>query len=122
MRIVSSTNRRAVAGLLSATRVRDKVTETRAGVIVERVRAGGDTALRKYARELDGLRGAIEVPRQEWQRQARTLAPAVRAAIKRAAVNIRMVATAQVPKGWRKAVGAGISVPRRSRCSPGARR
>ncbi len=113
MRIVTSTDRRAVASLLSATRIRDKVTETRAGVIVERVRAGGDTALRKYARELDGLQGAIEVPRRVWQAQARTLAPVVRTAIKRAAANIRAVALAQVPKGWRKTVGAGISVEQR---------
>jgi histidinol dehydrogenase len=113
MRIVESTNRSAVAGLLSATRIRDKATETRAAVIVERVRKGGDTALSKYARDLDGLTGTIEVPRRVWVAQAKTLAPDVRAAIKRAAANIRTVATAQVPKGWRKTVGAGISVEQR---------
>ena len=113
MKIVDSTNRRAVAALLSATRIRDRATETRASVIVERVRKGGDAALVKYARELDGLKGGIEVPRDEWVEQAKTLAPAVRAAIKRAAANIRTVAKAQVPKGWRKHVGAGISVEQR---------
>ena len=113
MKIVDSTNRRAVAALLSATRIRDRATETRAAVIVERVRKSGDAALVKYARELDGLKGGIEVPRDEWVEQAKTLAPAVRAAIKRAAANIRTVAKAQVPKGWRKHVGAGISVEQR---------
>ncbi len=113
MKIVDSTNRRAVAALLSATRIRDRATETRASVIVERVRKGGDAALVKYARELDGLKGGIEVPRAEWVAQAKTLAPAVRAAIKRAAANIRTVAKAQVPKGWRKNVDAGISVEQR---------
>jgi histidinol dehydrogenase len=113
MKVVDSTNRRAVAGLLSATRIRDKATETRAAVIVERVRKGGDAALKSYARELDGLRGALEVPRRTWEIQARTLAPAVRRAIKQAAANIRTVATAQVPKGWRKTVGAGITVEQR---------
>ena len=113
MKIVDSTNRRAVAALLSATRIRDRATETRASVIVERVRKSGDAALVKYARELDGLKGGIEVPRDEWVEQAKTLAPAVRAAIKRAAANIRTVAKAQVPKGWRKHVGAGISVEQR---------
>jgi len=113
MRIVTSTNRRSVAGLLSATRIRDKATETKAAVIVDRVRKGGDAALSKYARDLDGLTGTIEVPRRVWVAQAKTLAPNVRAAIKRAAANIRTVATAQVPKGWRKSVGAGISVEQR---------
>ena len=113
MRIVESTNRRAVQELLSATRIRDRATETRAAVIDERVRKGGDVALLNYARELDGLKGGIEVPRSEWLAQANTLSPAVRAAIKRAAANIRAVAKAQVPKGWRKSVGAGISVEQR---------
>ena len=113
MKIVLSSNRRAVAGLLSATRIRDKATETRAAVIVERVRKGGDPALLKFARELDGLLGGIEVPRRVWEAQARTLAPNVRRALTRAAANIRTVARAQVPKGWRKAVGAGISVEQR---------
>lgn len=77
------------------------------------MRTGGDAAVRKYGRELDGLTGAIEVPRRVWQAQARTLAPAVRTAIKRAAGNIRKVAKAQVPKGWRTAAGTGISVEQR---------
>ena len=113
MRLVDSTNRRVVEALLSATRIRDRDTETRASVIVERVRKGGDAALLSYARELDGLKGGIEVPRAEWVAKAKTLAPAVRAAIKRAAKNIRAVAKAQVPRGWRKNVGAGISVEQR---------
>lgn len=113
MRIVQSSNRAAIAGLLSATRIRDQATGTRTAVIVERVRTGGDAALVKLARELDGLKGGIEVPRRGWEAQARTLAPAVRTAIRRAAANIRTVAKAQVPKGWRKTVGAGITVEQR---------
>ena len=113
MRLVDSTNRRVVEALLSATRIRDRDTETRASVIVERVRKGGDAALLSYARELDRLKGGIEVPQAEWVAKAKTLAPTVRAAIKRAAMNIRAVAKAQVPKGWRRSVGAGISVEQR---------
>lgn len=113
MKLVNSTNRRAVDELLSATRIRDKATETRAAVIVERVRQGGDAALLKYARELDGLAGAIEVPRGAWEKEAAALSTDVRRAITRAAANIRTVAKAQVPRGWRKQVGAGISVEQR---------
>jgi len=113
MRIVESTNRRSVAELLSATRIRDRATEEKAAVIVDRVRKGGDAALLKYARELDGLKGGIEVPRRVWEAGARSLAPSVQRAITRAAANIRAVAKAQVPKGWRKQVAAGISVEQR---------
>ena len=113
IKIVPSTNGRAVNRLLSATRIRDRATDTRAGEIVDRVRAGGDAALRRYARDLDGLKGAIEVPRRAWEAEARAVPPAVRAAIKRAAAAIRKVARQQVPRGWRLQVGPGASVEQR---------
>jgi histidinol dehydrogenase len=113
IKIVHAANRRAVAGLLSATRVRDRVTEKAAARIVERVRRGGDAAVKRYAAELDGLRGAIEVPRAAWQREAATLEPAVRRAIAKAARHIRSVAKRQVPRGWRHQVADGVSVEQR---------
>ena len=113
MRVVASTDRRAVAALLSATRIRERATEARAAVIVERVRKGGDAALVKFARDLDGLQSALEVPRRVWEVHALTLAPEVRRAITRAAASIRTVAVAQIPKGWRKDLGEGISVEQR---------
>ena len=113
MKIVSSTNRRAVAQLLSATRIRDRATERKAAAIVERVRRGGDAALTKYARDFDDLTGSIEVPQRAWEAEARTADRSVRAAIARAARHIRSVARRQVPKGWRHTVAAGISVEQR---------
>lgn len=113
MRIVSSSNRRAVAELLSATRIRDRGTEQQASRIVEQVRRGGDAALKRYAQEFDGLRGSIEVPLRTWQREASALEPSVRRAIARAARNIRSVSRRQVPKGWRHVVGGGITVEQR---------
>lgn len=113
MRIVSSTNGRAVAELLSATRIRDRATERAAARIVDRVRRGGDAALKRYARTLDGLTGAVEVPRRVWEKEARTLPPAIRRAIAKAARNIRSVSRRQVPKRWRHQVAAGISVEQR---------
>ena len=113
MRIVTSSNRRAVAELLSATRIRDRATETAAAVIVNRVRRGGDAALKRYARELDGLTGAIEIPRRVWDSQADPLTRDVRAAIQRAARQIRSVSKKQVPKGWRHTVAPGITVEQR---------
>ncbi len=113
IRILASTNRRAVAALLSGERVRDRTTEREAAAIVSRVRRGGDTALNEYARTLDGLVGPTEMPRAEWEASARLLGPAVRRAIRAAARNIRRVSRAQVPKGWRLAVAPGVTVEQR---------
>jgi histidinol dehydrogenase len=113
MKIVRSTNRRAVAELLSATRIRDRATERRAAAIVERVRRGGDAALTRYAQELDGLSGPLEVPERVWEQEARALPPAVRRSLAKAARSIRSVSKRQVPKGWRHRVAAGITVEQR---------
>jgi histidinol dehydrogenase len=99
--------------LLSATRIRDRVTQTRAEQIVTRVRRGGDVALKAYARKFDGLTGSIEVPRRSWDATAESLPRDVRAAIARAARHIRSVSKKQVPKGWRHAVAPGIIVEQR---------
>jgi histidinol dehydrogenase len=113
MRIVKSTDRAAVAQLLSATGIRDRATERKAAAIVDCVRRDGDPALKRFAKELDGLTGAIEVPRRVWKTQADSLPPAVRVAIARAARNIGAVSRRQVPKGWRHAVAPGITVEQR---------
>jgi histidinol dehydrogenase len=113
IKIVDSTNRNAVRLLLSATRVREKATDDRVARIVATVRRDGDRALRRYAHELDGLVGPIEVRREEWERAARTLPRTVRTAIKRAAQHIRRVARAQVPRGFKLTVAAGVVVEQR---------
>lgn len=113
MRIVLSSNRAAVAQLLSATRIRDRATERTAAAIVDGVRRGGDAALKRYAQQLDRLTGSIEVPRRVWEKEAATLPRPVRTAIARAARNIRAVSRQQVPKGWRHTVAAGVTVEQR---------
>ena len=113
IRIVESTNRRAVNGLLSPQRVRDAATDRRVATIVADIRRNGDTALRRYARALDGLDGPIEVPIVEMRRVAREVPAAVRDAIRTAARNIRTVARRQVPRGWRARVAPGVTVEQR---------
>jgi histidinol dehydrogenase len=113
IRIVDASDRRAVDDLLSVARVRDVATEQRAATIVAAVRAGGDRALRRYATELDGLRGPLEIPQHEWKRAAESLPRTVRAALKRAASHIRRVARAQVPRPFRATVTAGVTVEQR---------
>ena len=113
MRIVDSTNRRAVAALLSPERTRDVATERRVAAIVSDVRRGGDRALVRYARELDGLNGPIEVSRDEMRRAAREVPAPVRAALRAAASHIRAVAARQVPRGWRMRLAPGVTVEQR---------
>ena len=113
LRIVDSTNRRAVRALLSPERTRDVATERRVAAIVSDVRRGGDRALVRYARELDGLNGPIEVSRDEMRRAAREVPPPVRAALRAAASHIRAVAARQVPRGWRMRLAPGVTVEQR---------
>ena len=113
MRIVESSNRRAVGALLSPERTRDAATERRVAAIVSAVRGQGDRALVRYARDLDGLTGSIEVSQDEMRAAARAVAAPVRDAIRAAARNIRAVARRQVPRGWRVRVTAGVTVEQR---------
>ena len=113
LKIVESTNRRAVEALLSPERSRDAATDRRVATIVSDVRRKGDRALLKYAKSLDGLTGPIEISRPEMQTAAATVPKSVRAAIRAAARNIRAVATRQVPRSWRVGITAGVSVEQR---------
>jgi histidinol dehydrogenase len=111
--IVESTNRRAVQALLSPEVVRDAATDRRVARIVADVRRGGDRALTRYARTLDGLRGPLEISRDEMREAAATVPKDVRAAITTAAAHIRTVAARQVPRGWKVTVTSGVTVEQR---------
>jgi len=113
IKIVDSSNRRAVSALLAPERTRDAATERRVAGIVSAVRRHGDTALVRYARDLDDLSGPIEVSRDEMRRAAREVPASVRAAIRAAARNIRTVASRQVPRGWKARVVPGVTVEQR---------
>jgi histidinol dehydrogenase len=110
LRIVESANRRAVKALLAPERVRDADTDARVAQIVGDVRTGGDAALRRYARSLDGLDGPIEIGVDVMRASAKQVDASVRRAIRDAARNIRVVARRQVPRGWRVRVAPGVSV------------
>jgi histidinol dehydrogenase len=110
LRIVESSNRRAVARLLARERPDDAATARRVARIVADVRRGGDRALLGYARRLDGLDGTVAIGPDELRAAARTVPRDVRAAIRTAARHIRAVARAQVPKARRVRVAPGVSV------------
>jgi histidinol dehydrogenase len=113
LRIVESTNRRAVEAILAPGRARDAATDRRVAAIVRDVRTHGDEALIRYARRFDRLDGPVEVSRVDMMAGAHEVPAAVRAAIRAAAKNIRMVARLQVPRGWRARVAPGVTVEQR---------
>jgi len=113
IRIINAADRGAVATLLSASRRRDLAVEQTVVRIVESVRLNGDRAVRRHGRELDGIKGPLEVPRSEWLSAAATLPPPVRRALQQAATYIRRVARAQRPRGFRTAVSPGVVVEQR---------
>src|SRR5689334_9701421 len=113
MKIIDGSNRRAIATLLARQTRLDVQVERRVRTIVERVRTDGDRALVAYARKLDGLTAALEVPPQEIARASATLDPAVRRAIRQAAQHIARVAFRQIPRHFDLQVVPGVSVEQR---------
>jgi histidinol dehydrogenase len=113
LKIVESSNRRAVQALLLPVRTRDAATERQVAVIVGAVRRDGDRALLRYAKRFDPLDGPVEVTKAEMRSAAASVPPKVRAAIRAAARNIRIVARRQVPRGWRTRVSPGVTVEQR---------
>jgi histidinol dehydrogenase len=113
LKIVESTNRRAVAALLAPELAGDAATDRRVARIVADVRRGGDRELLRYARTLDRLDGPIEIPLDQMRATARLVPAPVRAALRAAARNIRAVARRQVPRGWRVRPAPGITVEQR---------
>jgi histidinol dehydrogenase len=113
LKIVESSNRRAVHALLTSARTDDGATMRRVAAIVDGVRKGGDAALSRYARRFDSLEGPIEVPPDEMREAAAQVPRDVRAALRAAARNIAVVAKRQVPRGWRTRVDRGVVVEQR---------
>ena len=113
LKIVESTNRRAIEALLAPERTRDTATERKVAAIVSDVRRGGDAALRRYAVKFDRQDGPLEISAEDMRAAAATVAAPVRRAIRAAARNIRTVAKRQVPRGWRARVATGVTVEQR---------
>ena len=113
MRIIESSNRRAVGPLVDRGQDTDPAVVRRVAQIVAAVRRSGDTAVLRYARQFDQLLSPVEVTGEEMQDGLRAVAPQLRSALRRAATHIRRVARRQVPRGWRSAVTAGVEIEQR---------
>lgn len=113
IRIVSSSDERAVARLLDRRITADAALSRRVAAIVDAVRHKGDTALLRYARQFDRFAGPIEMTVDEIEAGARQAPSNVRAAISTAARHIRRVARRQVPRSWVTHVRSGVSIEHR---------
>jgi histidinol dehydrogenase len=81
--------------------------------LMEDVRTRGDTALVDMAERFDGVElSAVEVPREAWEQALAGLSEPVRAALERAARNIRTFHEAQVPGEVSVEVEPGVRVTR----------
>ncbi len=78
--------------------------------IIRDVRSGGDKALLRYARRLDGLspEQPLRVTKQAMQDALATLAAPLRSALELAADNIRAFARRQLPGEWKLQAAEGV--------------
>jgi histidinol dehydrogenase len=119
MRILESTNRRAIAAIVRPAARADAVLNRRVRRIVDAVRDGGDAALARLVRRYDGYEGherhggPIEVTPEEIDAGARRVPDDVRRAIRQAATNIARVAFRQMPKHFDIEVQPGVLVEQR---------
>ena len=92
----------------------DDIVRTTSEAIIDVVRREGDAALVALARDYDKVRlKSLEVPREAWREALHALEPAVRAAMERAAANIRAVHAAMVPQSLETHPEPGITIGRR---------
>ena len=113
MRIIESSNRRAVGRLIGRRHEADPAIARQVARIVAEVRRAGDTAVLRYARRFDRLLAPVEVTGEEMQDGLRAIAPELRAALRTSARHIRRVARRQVPRGWRTTVTPGVEIEQR---------
>lgn len=113
MKIIESTNKRAIEQLFAKKESTDRVFERKVAAIVQKVRTGGDKALLRFAKQFDNLALPIEVTREEMEAEAAKLPVDVRLAIRNAAKNIARVAAKQIPKHFDLEVVKGVMVEQR---------
>jgi len=110
IRIIRGGDDRALSALTMPVTAGDGAVARRVAAIVSDVRRRGDRAILGYARQFDGLRGALEVGRTEIEAAERAIPASVRRALRTAAAHIRRVARAQVPRVSRVRVAPGVVI------------
>ncbi len=101
----------AVVRMAARSATMDPAAEKTARKIIADIRRGGDPALRRYAREFDGLDSHnLRVSAQEMQSALASVPAAFRAALETAARNIRRFCEWQKPVEFRREIQPGICV------------
>ena len=112
---------RKTAKVVAALEQRGRAVHDRVTPVVQRivrdVRAGGDKALLKYAKKLDGLEhgGSLRVPVETMRAALDGLTPEMRAALETAIANISDFARRQMPSEWDMDVAPGVTAGQRVR-------
>lgn len=111
MRILSGRLALAMVERLSARGLEFASLEPKVRTIVNRVRRGGDKALRTYAERWDGLspKQPFKVKAAELERAWKSASPQLKNALAEAASNIRQFCEWQTPAAWTRTRG-GISL------------
>lgn len=92
----------------------DTLVRQQTAAIIARVQRSGDTALRELALEFDGATlGALEIPRDAWERARDAMSPDLRAALERTVRNVRAAHTAFLPVAVDVETEPGIRIGRR---------
>ena len=114
MRIVSASDRKAVAALAARDEARRPDVERQAARIIRDVRRRGDAAVRDWTRRLDGRSAPVRpigaaALRQGWAKTPRD----VRRAIALAVSHLERVSAGQVPRGFTVTVAPGVRIEQR---------
>src|SRR5216684_3989110 len=113
MKIIDSTNRRALDAALARGARADRGFERRVAGIIARVRSSGDAALLGFARRFDNVRPPLEVSLDEMRSVAARVPTDVRRAIRQAAKHIARVAARQIPKRFSVRAAPGVTIEQR---------
>jgi len=113
MRIVSASDKRAIARLMAPAERDDRAFERRVQAIVDAVQRGGDRALERFARRFDRVEPPLEVPAAEMRKAAARVDVSVQLAIAQATKRIARVAFQQIPKHLDVAPAPGVLVEQR---------
>lgn len=111
IRILSSSDTRAVARVFARRSARLDDAEREVRPIIRALRKEGDAALLRFARKWDGFKGQtagqLAVPAEDIA-AARSVSPGFRRAARQAAHNIRRFAQLQMPRSWSRRTAPGI--------------
>jgi histidinol dehydrogenase len=113
MKIIESTDQRALERLLARNLPEERAIERRVRKIVDLVRSGGDHALAQLSKKFDGSSGPLEVSRDEMRADAAHVDLATRRALRESARNIAHVARRQIPESWKVQVAPGVCIEQR---------